>query len=253
MRAGEKERHPRPDAAEHRGSVRGTHAVVVMARAPQAGKVKTRLCPPLTREQAACLYECLLQDSLHHLGSTAQWDLWIAYTRGSRDYFEANVGPVYSLLRQRGNSLGTRMHTLFRDLFDLRYESVILVGSDIPGITLAAIEQAFRLLETGACDVALGPSDDGGYYLAGLKEPRGALFQHITWSTADVLEQTLERAADVGLRVSMVQSTYDVDVGTDLERLWADLKDSRALQQHIPQTYQWLGAYHAEPFRYPLP
>ena len=222
----------------------GECALVVMARAPIPGKVKTRLCPPLTNQEAAAFYECLLEDSLRNLSSSEFWDLWIAYPDGSRDYFEAYDGQVFSLMRQRGDSLGKRMHTLFRDLFDLRYESVVLVGSDIPRITLAMIEQAFRLLEIGECDVALGPSDDGGYYLAGLREPRGALFQHISWSTTDVLHQTLGQAAAVGLRVSMVQSAYDIDVGTDLERLWADLKDSSTLQQHIPETYQWLRAHH---------
>lgn len=230
-------------AARH-SSTRRERAVVVMARAPKAGTVKTRLCPPLTVEEAAVFYECLLHDSLRKLGSSAAWDLWIAYTPGSRGYFQGYRKLFFRLLQQRGGSLGARMHALFRDLFDLKYRSVILLGSDIPGITIAAIDQACQQLAVGDRNVVLGPADDGGYYLIGLTEPCDALFRNIAWSTADVLEQTLAQVTEQGLRVSTVQSTYDVDRASDLERLWVDVRNSNSLQLNIPRTYQWLRAYY---------
>lgn len=223
---------------------RHERALVVMARAPKPGRVKTRLCPPLTGEEAAGFYECLLQDSLRRLSSTPQWDAWVGYTHGSRGYFRPNEGRGFSLLRQRGDSLGVRMHALFLELFDLGYRSVILVGSDIPGITRKAVERAFWSLETQRCDVVIGPTHDGGYYLIGLRRPVVALFQNIAWSSVDVLEQTLTKAADLGLRVATVRSAYDVDVVSDLERLWVDLEGSGRLRQSLPRTYQWLRSYH---------
>jgi len=136
------------------------------------------------------------------------------------------------------------MHRLFLDLFDRGYQSVILTGSDIPGITIAAVDRAFRLLATRKCDVVIGPAQDGGYYLIGLQKPVVTLFQDIAWSSPNVLEQTLARATVSGLRVSTVKSTYDVDVAADLERLCIDVERSDTLRQSLPKTYRWLQSYH---------
>ncbi len=211
-----------------------------MGRAPVAGRVKTRLCPPLDPEQAAEFYECVLRDVLHELAPSTRWDTWVAYAERSRDYFQRLPEHGIGLLPQRGASLGERMHAVFTDLCHAGYRQVVLVGSDIPTLTAASIGKACDVLQTGRSDVVLGPADDGGYYLIGLNRPEESLFSGIVWSTASVLEDTLARARQLDLRVRTVAGTYDVDVAEDLERLRRDFECSRTLRGRRPRTRAWM-------------
>jgi len=216
-----------------------------MARAPRAGKVKTRLCPPLTPAQAAGFYACLIDDVLKGLAGSHGWDSWIAYTDESGEYFRLYEERGFSLLRQRGDSLGARMHGIFVDLLSAGYRSVVVVGSDVPGVNAGSAGHAFSLLEAGEDRVVLGPSDDGGYYLIGLRTPLVGLFEGIAWSTPEVLAQTLERAAALDAGVATIASCYDVDVIEDLVRLWTDLRRSDSLRSSLPKTHGWLQARYA--------
>ena len=211
-----------------------------MARAPVPGRVKTRLCPPLDAEQAAEFYECVLRDVLHELAASERWDTWVAYAERSRDYFQQLPEPGIALLPQRGASLGERMHAVFTDLCHAGYSHVVLVGSDIPTLKAVSVTRACDLLERSRSDLVLGPADDGGYYLIGLNGPEEGLFTDIVWSTAAVLEQTLAKARQLGLRVRTVAGTYDIDVAEDLKRLRRDLKNSRALRVSRPRTRAWM-------------
>ena len=215
-------------------------ALAVMARAPAPGRVKTRLCPPLDAEQAAEFYECVLRDVLGELAASERWDTWVAYAERSRDYFQQLPEPGIALLPQRGASLGERMHAVFVDLCHVGYRQVVLVGTDIPTLRAASVRKAFGILEQGRGDLVLGPADDGGYYLIGLNRPEAGLFSGIAWSTGSVLEQTLTKARQLGLRVRTVAGTYDIDVAEDLKRLRRDLKNSRALRASRPRTRAWM-------------
>ena len=215
-------------------------ALAVMARAPGPGKVKTRLCPPLDPRQAAEFYECVLRDMLRDLTPLERWDTWVAYAERSRDYFLQVANAGVSLLPQRGASLGVRMHAVFTDLCHAGYRQVVLVGSDIPNLKSASIRRACDVLERDLADVVLGPADDGGYYLIGLKRPEERLFTDIAWSTASVLEHTLAKARQLELRVRTVAGAYDVDVAEDLARLSRDLARSRALRARRPRTHAWM-------------
>lgn len=216
-------------------------ALAVMARAPSPGRVKTRLCPPLTPEEAADFYDCLLRDVLGELSRSERWDTWVAYAERSRDYFlklrESRVG----LLPQRGASLGARMHSVFVDLRRAGYRQVVLVGSDVPTLAGASVRAACEVLEQDRCDVALGPAHDGGYYLVGLSRPVEELFTGVSWSTGSVLEQTLARARELGLRAHLVAAAYDIDVAEDMQRLWRDLEGSRELRMSRPRTHAWMS------------
>ncbi len=217
-------------------------AVAVMARAPKPGAVKTRLCPPLTHAEAADFYACVLEDVLHHLAGAARWHTWVAYAERSRSYFARVPELAPNLLPQRGDSLGARMHAVFTDLRDSGYRQVVVVGSDIPALSAAAVERACDWLRQDACDVVLGPADDGGYYLIGLNRPVAGLFTGVAWSTAAVLHQTLDKARRLGLRVRMVAGAYDVDVAADLERLRRDFDESAGLRAGRPRTHRWIQA-----------
>ena len=211
-----------------------------MARAPAPGKVKTRLCPPLDPEQAAEFYECVLRDVLAELARSERWDTWVAHAERSRDYFLQLPEHDVALLPQRGASLGARMHAVFTDLCHAGYRHVVLVGSDVPTLKAASVEQACEVLEADRSDLVLGPADDGGYYLIGLNRPEDRLFNGIAWSTASVLEHTLARARQIGLRVRRVAGTYDIDTASDLQRLRCDLEDSRLLSASRPRTDAWM-------------
>ena len=211
-----------------------------MARAPAPGKVKTRLCPPLTPGQAAEFYECVLRDVLADLAPSERWHTWVAYAERSRDYFLQLPRPGVALLPQRGASLGERMHSVFVDLCHAGYRQVVLVGSDIPGLDAASVRQACEILEQDRSDLVLGPADDGGYYLIGLTRPEERLFTGISWSTPLVLEQTLVRARQSERRVRRVAGAYDVDVAPDLVRLRRDLEHSRDLRASRPRTSAWI-------------
>ena len=211
-----------------------------MARAPAPGRVKTRLCPPLDPGQAAEFYECVLRDVLGELAPSERWDTWVAYAERSRDYFLQLREYDVALLPQRGASLGERMHAVFVDLCHAGYRQVVLVGSDIPTLKAASVEQACDLLEQDRSDLVLGPADDGGYYLIGLTRPVESLFSGIAWSTPSVLEETLAKARQPELRVRMVAGTYDVDTAEDMERLSRDLEESRELCDSRPRTRAWM-------------
>ncbi len=216
-------------------------ALAVMGRAPLAGRVKTRLCPPFDPEQAAEFYECVLRDVLHELAPSTRWDTWVAYAERSRDYFQRLPEPGIGLLPQRGASLGERMHAVFTDLFHVGYRQVLVVGSDIVTLRAASVREACEVLERNRCDLVLGPADDGGYYLIGLNGPEEGLFSGMVWSTASVLEDSLARARQLELRVRMVARTYDVDVVEDLERLRRDFECSRTLRGRRPRTHAWIS------------
>ncbi len=211
-----------------------------MARAPVPGRVKTRLCPPLDPGQAAAFYECALRDLLDELAASTRWDAWVACAERSRDYFLRLQERRLALLPQRGVSLGARMHAVFVDLSHAGYRTVVLVGSDIPTLKAAAVERACGALDQDRSDLVLGPADDGGYWLIGLRRPEEGLFSGIAWSTASVLDETLARARQRKLRVGMVPGTYDVDTAVDLRRLARDLERSRELRASRPRTCAWI-------------
>ena len=216
-------------------------ALAVMARAPVPGRVKTRLCPPLTPEEAADFYDCLLRDVVGDLSRSERWDTWVAYAERSRDYFLKLGERRVALLPQRGASLGDRMHAVFVDLRRAGYRQVVLVGSDVPTLAGASVRAACEALERDRCDVAIGPAHDGGYYLMGLSRPVEGLFRGVFWSTGSVLDQTLARARELGLRTHLVAAEYDIDVAEDMQWLRRDLEGSRELRARRPRTHAWVS------------
>ena len=187
----------------------------IFAKQPVSGRVKTRLCPPLTAQQAASLYLVSLQETVARMQTLTSCDLAICYC-GDRDWFAATF-PGVLLVPQYGDNLGERMAgTLSRWLTE-GYDAAVLIGSDAPDLPFERIEQAFRTLETA--DLVHGPSVDGGYYLVGESRHHDQLFTGITWSSSKVLEQTLVRVAALGLRSVLLPDWDDIDDVAALLRL----------------------------------
>ncbi len=203
------------------GSRHGLPVLVMMARRPEVGRVKTRLCPPLTPEQAVMLYTAFLHDLVELLRRIPAVHPLIAYTPDTAgDYFAA-LAPDIARRPQRGIDLSARLATITTDLFDEGAPAIVIIGSDSPTLPGAYIEEAFAALTNGA-DLVLGPADDGGYYLVGLRRPIPTLFTNVVMSTPTVLHDTLVIAEQLGLRTTLLAPWYDVDTFADLERLYAD-------------------------------
>jgi hypothetical protein len=207
--------------------------VVIMAKAPQAGEVKTRLCPPLTSEEAARLYRCFLLDKIAQVRALRAASPVIAYTPlEGRSLFEA-LAPGFVLVPQEGPDLGARLANCFAQLFADGYTGVLAIDSDTPTLPVAFLQQAVDLITTPQTEVVLGPSEDGGYYLIGLRHLYRELFEDMAWSTASVLPETLRRAAARGLKVTCLPPWFDVDTPAEIERLRTALERAEdTLAQH---------------------
>jgi rSAM/selenodomain-associated transferase 1 len=193
-----------------------------MAKEPAVGRTKTRLCPPLTPAQATALYEALLRDTI---GLVAGWrgvQLAIAITPPEAlDTFRRWSPPGTSLLPVRGADIGDCLNKVLGHLLAQGHAQAMALNSDGPTLPPSHLRQAVAGL--ASADVVLGPGEDGGYYLIGLKEPHPDLFQGIDWSTERVTAQTLARAEALGLTVALLPTWYDVDTESDLERLRAEV------------------------------
>jgi rSAM/selenodomain-associated transferase 1 len=202
--------------------VTGRVALAVMAKVPAAGEVKTRLCPPLAPAEAAALARCFLLDRLDQLGEVSDGDALVAFTPKERDAeMRALVPAGIRLVPQEGADLGARLDRVLTDLLAQGYAGAIAVDADSPTLPTAYLRRACGVLRDPAIDVVVGPCEDGGYYLIGLRAPVPALFRDMPWSTAVVTEETLARARRLGLRLALLPSWFDVDRGEDLTRLRA--------------------------------
>ena len=197
---------------------------MIFAKAPVPGEVKTRLCPPLTPDEAATLHGSFVLDMLERTKlAVAKLQLpfhrYLACAPSSELVFfkimEERQGV--RLLDQVGADLGQRMHHTFVSLFTKGYERVLLVGTDVPTLPLSVYQDALTLLDKS--DVVLGPALDGGYYLIGLKKPAEQLFTQVPWSTDQVLAVTQQNAKTLGLSVSLTTAWRDVDTIEDLQAL----------------------------------
>jgi len=201
-------------------------AVAIMAKAARQGQVKTRLCPPLSHGQAAELYRCFLLDKIAQVNVLTEAMPVVSYSPAdARAWFELLTPAHFVLVPQCGNDLGARILFTFEQLFHLGYTQVLAIDSDTPTLPMAFLAHALEQLAQAATDVVLGPTEDGGYYLIGLRQPYPQLFENMPWSTAHVLPETLRRSATEGLQVTCVDAWFDIDTPEDLSRLRASLDD----------------------------
>ncbi len=224
---------------------RGLCALAVMTKAPQAGRVKTRLVPPLTPEEAAELNKCFLRDTAAAISNAAGADTACGiavYTPVGAESAYTDILPAdFSLLPQRGDKFGERLYLALEDLFKCGFDSVCLIDSDSPTVPAENFAQAVELLSASEDRVVLGPSDDGGYYLVGMKKPHRHLFEKIDWSTERVLNQTVQRAAEIDLEVKLLPTGFDVDDDAGLRRLRNELLGDQADDSVAPNTRRFLA------------
>jgi hypothetical protein len=212
-----------------------------MARVPGLEPVKSRLTRAITPEMATLLYRCFLLDRVDALVDRPEIALLVAFTpaAGLRR-MQALLPAAVSLRPQEGRDLGARVYGLLAGLLADGHPGAIAMDSDSPTLPVEHVLEAAAILERRAADVVLGPAEDGGYYLIGIRGRHPVLFQDIPWSTDQVLERTLEIAARQGLRTHLLPEWFDVDTGPDLRRLREDL---RGRNEGPPRTRRWLDAF----------
>ena len=203
-------------------SGRTRSVVVIMAKQPAAGRTKTRLCPPLSPTDAAELSEALLHDMVTLVSSVGGVELAVAVTPPAAIEMLRPALPAGSLLEPvEGANLGHCLSQATGRLFADGFSHVMALNADGPTLPGVYIERADALLEQN--DLVLGPTEDGGYYLVGLRRPCPDLFRDIAWSSARVMLQTVERAAALGCLTALLPPWYDIDTAADLERLRMEL------------------------------
>jgi uncharacterized protein len=222
----------------------GRCAIAIMAKAPRHGEVKTRLVPPLSSAEAAALGAAFLRDAAGNILAAAEAapvDGWVAHSPpDAGDLFAVLLPPAISQLPSRRAGLGNSLVDAVGDLLALGYGAVCLVNADSPTLPTQYLIDAARILAKPGDRAVLGPAEDGGYYLIGLKRPHRHLFEEIAWSTDQVFRQTVARADEIGLVVTALPAWYDVDDVAALRRLAAELADPAGAGDAAPHTREVL-------------
>jgi len=229
----------------------GDDCAILFARTPIPGRVKSRLWTHLTPEQA-CALHCAAASDMAALMAEALPGIphWLFFSEepaacpdparaGRRELVErAAIGsaslvlpPDWQYAVQQGATLGDRMAAAFLRAFASGARRVVIFGSDSPTLPPRVPQQALEVLAD--CDVVLGPSEDGGYYLIGCRRFDPRLFHGVEWSTPRTCEQTLANARGLGVRTTLLEPWFDLDEWQDIERLLADARRGIPLPRHL--------------------
>jgi rSAM/selenodomain-associated transferase 1 len=211
--------------------------IAVMAKASLPGKTKTRLVPPLTFEEAAAFNTAFLQDVAANIAGAAQEASIACYMAygppGATAFFQSHFSPVIGLIESWHPNFGDCLFVAIDQVLARGHASAVVLNSDSPTLPTALLVEAARVLAQPGDRAVMGPSNDGGYYLLGLKAPHRRLFEDVAWSTEQVAQQTRERAAEIGLDMHVLPEWYDVDDVASLQALCGEMIDGRAFSASL--------------------
>jgi len=197
--------------------------VYVVAKAPRPGVSKTRLCPPLRPDQAAHLAAAFLRDTLSNVTLAGLSARIVCQGMTEQQQLRRLAGPLTRVSIQSGAGLGDALDGAVREGLADGFAAVAVLGADSPTLPALVIREAFAAL-TDDNDVALGPAEDGGYYLLAARRAHPWLFHDMPWSTDRVASETLRRCQALGLRTHVLPAWYDVDDAASLGILRMDLR-----------------------------
>jgi rSAM/selenodomain-associated transferase 1 len=217
------------------GSSGNNRVLVIMAKAPRPGTVKTRLTPNLSPEAVTAFYSCLLGDTLALARSLDDVEVAVMCPASDVDELTRLAGKEVSVVAQQGEGLAAGLTSVFAHFAEGHQRRTIAFNSDSPHLPRSVLEDAFETLV--AHDMVVGPTHDGGYYLVGAKASHPSLFAHDGMGTSSALERLLSRARTLELSVGFSDPFYDIDVADDLTRLAAEL---RLAPIRAPRTARWL-------------
>ena len=209
--------------------------LIIMAKAPRPGSVKTRLAKSLPVQAVTELYGCLLNDTIAMAQTLDQVEIAIMCPASDADELSLAVANTIPVVPQTGNGLAAALDSVFERFAAVDRPGVIAFNSDSPHLPASVLETAFDVLETG--DLVVGPTRDGGYYLVGAKAFHPGLFTSDGMGTATALEALLARASNLQLLVRVIDSFYDIDVAADLIQLADELQ---LAPRRAPRTAAWL-------------
>jgi rSAM/selenodomain-associated transferase 1 len=213
--------------------------MAIMAKASIAGRAKTRLCPPLSFEQAAAVNTAFLQDAAANIvaaGTRVPIRGYAAYGppgAQSAAFFQSIMPGSFGLIEAWHPCFGDSLHGAIKEILARGHESAVVVNADSPTLPTSLLIEAAQALARPGDRAVLGPSIDGGYYLLGLKRAHRRMFEDIAWSTEQVAQQTLARAVEIGLPVHTLPIWYDVDDMASLQRLFAEFTDGMDLMDGL--------------------
>lgn len=196
-----------------------TNALIIFAKAPVAGQVKTRLQTHLSAEECAGLHAYFIIKTIEIAKKVNDVSIFLYCHPGVDDPFFKKVESDLNvkLMSQNGNDLGERMSDAIRKTLSAGYRKVVIIGSDSPDLPPEYINEGFEKLDSS--DMVIGPSTDGGYYLIGAKKEL-PIFNNIPWSSNMVFDMTIEKAGENNLAFSILGEWYDIDTWEDLRKLW---------------------------------
>lgn len=217
------------------GAQAGGSILVIMAKAARPGTVKTRLAACLPPDAITGLYRCLLEDTMALAQSLDGMAAAIMCPASDVEEMRRMVDGNMEVVAQNGVGLAAGLESVFKSFSAQGRRRIIAFNSDTPHLPAVVLRQAFDALES--CDVVIGPTHDGGYYLVGATAAHPGLFAASAMGTASALDMLLLRARELGLTVRAVDEFYDIDLPADLTRLAAEL---RLAPERAPRTAVWL-------------
>jgi uncharacterized protein len=212
--------------------------LVIMAKAPRLGSVKTRLAESLSLQAVTELYRCLLNDTMALAQVLDDVEIAIMCPASDVEDLSQAVAKVVRVVPQTGQGLAAGLASVFAHFATPGQQRVIAFNSDSPHLPASVLETAFDVLE--ACDLVVGPTYDGGYYLVGAKASHPGLFTSDGMGTANALEALLAHARALGLSIHLTDPFYDIDVAADLSQLADELQ---RMPGRAPRTAKWLSEW----------
>ncbi len=216
------------------GSRSGGCTLVIMAKAPKPGVVKTRLAQSLPLAAVVELYRCLLDDTMALARSLGDVDVAIMCPASDVEDLSRAVGDSIPIVAQSGDGLAAGLTSVFAHFTAAGHRRVVAFNSDSPHLPASVLKSAFRALAQS--DVVVGPTHDGGYYLVGATASHPGLFSGDGLGTTNAYEGLLGRVRALGLSVNLTDPFYDIDVADDLSRLARELQRA---PERAPRTAQW--------------
>lgn len=210
-------------------------SIIVFARFPSSGKVKTRLASTAGNDFAVAFYKHVAENIISSASRISNAYKYIFYSDANEKEAVINwLGGKYFFCEQEGDDLGSRMKNAFNKVFGLGANKALIIGTDIPDLSQKIIEEAIAALDTN--DIVIGPSNDGGYYLLGMKNYAPQLFEGIHYSTEKVFSETKNKIENLGLSCYVLKPLHDIDTEADL-RKWFEQKTDLVLHSQISSIY----------------